>query len=76
MQSHCLLKCQAALISLVKWFLLICKVEASGGSDVHISGRADKLTIDASGGSDFKGYDLVSDICTLDASGGAMYILQ
>ena len=47
------------------------QVEGSGGSDVHISGTATKLELSMSGGSDFKGYDLASDICTLDASGGS-----
>jgi hypothetical protein len=46
-------------------------VDASGGSDVRISGNVNKLDIDASGGSDFKGYELTTDICNLDASGGS-----
>lgn len=29
------------------------------------------LKIDASGGSDFKGYELAADICNLQASGGS-----
>ena len=29
------------------------------------------MDIDASGGSDFKGYDLAADICNLQASGGS-----
>jgi hypothetical protein len=38
---------------------------------VNISGTVKKLAIDASGGSDFKGYELVTEICNLDASGGS-----
>lgn len=47
------------------------KVEASGGSDVKLSGNVQKLDISVSGGSDFGGYDLTTDVCTLDASGGS-----
>lgn len=46
-------------------------MEASGGSDVSISGSTGRLTVDASGGSDFKGYELSADICNVEASGGS-----
>ena len=46
-------------------------IEANGGSDVSISGKAVNLTLDVSGGSDFNGYDLASDICNVEASGGS-----
>jgi len=46
-------------------------IRQSGGSDVHISGRAGRLTVDASGGSDLHGYDLVTDFCNIEASGGS-----
>jgi hypothetical protein len=47
------------------------KVKTSGGSDVNISGSAKNLTIDASGGSDLRGYELIADICDIEASGGS-----
>jgi hypothetical protein len=46
-------------------------VNASGGSDVKISGSVKNLDVDASGGSDFNGYDLSADVCNVDASGGS-----
>lgn len=46
------------------------RVTQSGGCDVHIAGKATTLTVDASSGSDFNGYDLVTEICNLQASGG------
>lgn len=47
------------------------KANASGGSDIHISGTAKTMNIDVSGGSDFKGFDLTVENCTIDASGGS-----
>lgn len=47
------------------------KVRANGGSDVKVSGRAGRLVIDVSGGSDFKGYELASEFCNVEASGGS-----
>ena len=46
-------------------------VRQSGGSDVKISGKAANIAIDASGGSDFIGYDLVTDNCDIYATGGS-----
>src|SRR5580658_7418707 len=43
----------------------------SGGSDVNISGTVTNLRVNANGGSDLKGFDLVADICNLQASGGS-----
>ena len=47
------------------------KVDLSGASDVTITGSATQLSIEASGASDFKGYDLVTDICDARASGAS-----
>jgi hypothetical protein len=46
-------------------------LSASGGSDMNISGRADRVKIGASGGSDIHGYDLVSNTCSVQSSGGS-----
>ena len=46
-------------------------INQTGGSDVDISGNAAILHIVASGGSDFHGYGLLTDICTIKASGGS-----
>jgi hypothetical protein len=46
-------------------------VSASGGSDAKISGTAVHLKVSISGGSDFKGDDLIADFCTISASGGS-----
>jgi hypothetical protein len=52
-------------------------MEASGGSDVYVSGKANTLSVEASGGSDFHGYDLVADICNVEANGGSdVYITR
>lgn len=44
---------------------------ASGGSDLVISGSAKSLDVDVSGGSDFKGFDLTTETCKVEASGGS-----
>lgn len=49
----------------------VLKLSASGGSDAYISGRADKISITASGGSDVHGFELVSNTCTIESSGGS-----
>src|SRR5438093_9202 len=53
-------------------------VSVSGGIDLDLSygdeavaGRATTLSVEAHGGSDFKGYDLTTEICSLEASGGS-----
>lgn len=46
-------------------------VDLSGASDILISGNAGQLAVEVSGASDFKGYDLVTDICSAKASGAS-----
>lgn len=46
-------------------------LSASGGSDVYLSGRVDRISISASGGSDVHGYDMITDYCTVNTSGGS-----
>ena len=45
--------------------------DISGASDATISGNAADLKVDASGASDFKGFDLVTNYCTAQASGAS-----
>lgn len=47
------------------------RVQQSAGSDVNIAGRATTLSVQVSGGSDFNGYELQTEICDLEASGGS-----
>ena len=47
------------------------QVESSGASDVKISGYATNASIQCSGASDLKGYDLVVDNCNVKASGAS-----
>lgn len=47
------------------------KLDQSGSSDSHISGRAEKAIIDVSGASDVKGYDLEVNYCQASASGAS-----
>lgn len=46
-------------------------VNQSGGTDIRINGRASKANIHASGGSDFKGANLVTEVANLVASGAS-----
>ena len=46
-------------------------ITQSGGSDVYLSGSTTRLTVHVSGGSDFHGYDLSSNDCRAEASGGS-----
>jgi hypothetical protein len=46
-------------------------IDQSGGSDVDVSGKAETVSISASGGSDFNGYNLATDVCSVEASGGS-----
>ena len=46
-------------------------VELSGSSDATISGVANSIIIQSTGASDFKGFDLVSNVCTAKASGAS-----
>lgn len=47
------------------------KVELSGASDVEMNGKVSRMHIEASGASDFKGYDLQTDYCDAEASGAS-----
>jgi hypothetical protein len=46
-------------------------ISQSGGADVNISGTAKTLKVRTSGGSDLDGYELVTEICVAEASGGS-----
>jgi len=46
-------------------------VSQTSGSDVNISGKTNSLKITANSGSDFDGFDLVSETCTVKASSGS-----
>jgi hypothetical protein len=46
-------------------------VEQSGGSDVNIKGHVVNAKLGASGGSDFKGYELIADYAIIQTSGGS-----
>lgn len=45
--------------------------DLSGASDVTVRGSVSELDIDASGASRFKGYELETDNCNIDASGAS-----
>ena len=45
------------------------KVDLSGASDIVLKGSTDNLSIAASGASHFKGFELSTDNCRVDASG-------
>ena len=46
-------------------------ITVTGASDVNISGTATQLNIDATGASDFKGFDFAVDYCDIHASGAS-----
>ncbi|NCI50169.1 DUF2807 domain-containing protein [Sediminibacterium roseum] len=46
-------------------------LNTSGGSDAYVSGRADDLKILCSGGSDVHAYELISNNCSVNSSGGS-----
>jgi hypothetical protein len=46
-------------------------VDLSGASDMQVSGSAEQMKIDVSGASNFKGYELVTDYCNVEASGAS-----
>lgn len=46
-------------------------VEQSGGSDANVSGHVVNAKVGTSGGSDFKGYDLIAEYAILQSSGGS-----
>jgi len=45
-------------------------VDQNSGSEVNISGKAEKLNIEVSSGASFKGYDMTVDFCDAQASSG------
>jgi len=47
------------------------KMSLSGGAEATVSGRAAILNVSASGGSSYNGYQLSTDNCEADASGGS-----
>lgn len=49
----------------------ILTVHQSGGCDADLTGTARTLNIHASGGCDFNGYDMVADVCNVEASGSS-----
>lgn len=46
-------------------------VEQSGASESDIKGKVNDIRIQSSGASDFKGYNLISETCSADASGAS-----
>ena len=46
-------------------------IDLSGASDMTLTGLVGQLNIEASGASDFKGYDLAVDYCNAKASGAS-----
>jgi hypothetical protein len=46
-------------------------IDATGASDMNISGSANELHIEATGASDFKGFDFVTDYCDAKVSGAS-----
>jgi hypothetical protein len=44
---------------------------SSGGSDLHLSGNVEQVTLKASGGSDIKAYELYTKRCSVHSSGGS-----
>lgn len=47
------------------------KLDLRGASDVKISGTANTVNIESAGASDVKGYELVTEICNVKASGAS-----
>jgi hypothetical protein len=46
-------------------------IDLSGASDMIVSGKTDDLQVNISGASDFKGFDLETAVCHLNASGAS-----
>ena len=46
-------------------------IDQSSGSTINLSGKSDKIIVEVSSGSMFKGYDLTVDYCDAKASSGA-----
>jgi hypothetical protein len=47
------------------------KLNGSGASIITISGKADEMSVDATGACHVKGYELITSMCKIDASGGS-----
>lgn len=47
-------------------------VDQNSGSIIHVSGKADKLSVDLSSGAMLKGFDFAVDFCDAKTSSGAM----
>jgi hypothetical protein len=47
------------------------RLNGTGASIISISGKADEMVVDAAGACHVKGYELVTDMCKIDASGGS-----
>jgi hypothetical protein len=47
------------------------KANMSGASDMNVTGSADRIDVDASGASSFRGFEFVTDYCDLRASGAS-----
>jgi len=45
--------------------------DQNSGSEINITGKAEKITVETSSGAIFKGFDLVVDYCNAKASSGA-----
>lgn len=59
-----------------KLSVALLKLTASGASQISITGSAGKTQVEASGASDIKAYDLETDFCKLNASGGSVIRIQ
>lgn len=46
-------------------------IDCSGGADAYLSGSATHFQASASGGSDVHGFDMITDYCKIETSGGS-----
>ena len=51
--------------------LKVLEVNQGSGSDINISGRADNLLLESNRGSDFHGYDLITETCRAESNSGS-----
>ena len=47
------------------------RLNSSGASNIKISGKADNASFDAAGACTIRGYDLITDMCKINASGAS-----
>jgi hypothetical protein len=47
------------------------RIDINGGADINLSGSCKSLTLEASGGADFRGRELACESASVSASGGA-----